>query len=96
VPDVVLSGELHPFLLMLARREDPDTLFFQRRLAIEGDTALGLELKNFLDRLEWEALPLPALLDRLPQQALRVFETVVPWLGKLPGFGAGRVRPDTR
>jgi predicted lipid carrier protein YhbT len=95
-PDVVLSGELHAFLLMLARREDPDTLFFQRRLAIEGDTALGLEIKNFLDRLEWETLPLPALLDQLPQQALRVYETVVPWLGNLPVLGAGRNQAATR
>jgi len=96
IPDVVLSGELHAFLLMLARREDPDTLFFQRRLAIEGDTALGLEIKNFLDRLEWETLPLPALLDRLPQQALRAFEAVLPRLAKLPGFGTGRGQPATR
>ncbi len=88
-PDVVMSGGLHAFLQMLARREDPDTLFFQRRLAIEGDTALGLEIKNFLDRLEWEALPLPALLRGAPQQALSAFETVVPWLGRLPGFGDG-------
>jgi len=92
-PDVVLSGELHAFLLMLARREDPDTLFFQRRLAIEGDTALGLELKNFLDRLEWETLPLPTLLAHLPQQALRAFETVVPWLERLPGLGTRAHRP---
>ena len=87
VPDVVLSGELHAFLLMLARREDPDTLFFHHRLAIEGDTALGLELKNFLDGLEWETLPLPALFDQLPQQALRAFETVVPLLGSLAAAG---------
>jgi predicted lipid carrier protein YhbT len=91
-PDVVMSGGLHAFLQMLARREDPDTLFFQRRLAIEGDTALGLEIKNFLDRLEWEALPLPGLLKSAPQQALSAFETVVPWLGRLPGFGDGRDR----
>ena len=86
-PDVVMSGGLHAFLLMLARREDPDTLFFQRLLAIEGDTALGLEIKNFLDRLEWEALPIAPLLKRAPQQALSAFETVVPWLAKLPGLG---------
>ena len=89
-PDVVMSGELHSFLEMLARREDPDTLFFQRRLAIEGDTALGLEIKNFLDRLEWEALPMPGLLRNAPQQALSAFETVVPWLGRLPGLGSQR------
>jgi len=92
-PDVVMSGGLHAFLLMLARREDPDTLFFQRLLAIEGDTALGLEIKNLLDRLEWEALPMPALLRQAPQQALSAFETVVPWLGRLPGLGRGKNRP---
>jgi hypothetical protein len=31
------------------RREDPDTLFFTRRLVLEGDTELGLALKNALD-----------------------------------------------
>jgi predicted lipid carrier protein YhbT len=92
-PDVVMSGGLHAFLLMLARREDPDTLFFQRLLAIEGDTALGLEIKNLLDRLEWEALPMPALLRQAPQQALSAFETVVPWLGRLPGLGTRKNQP---
>ena len=28
-----------------------DTLFFSRRLVMEGDTALGLELRNALDAL---------------------------------------------
>jgi predicted lipid carrier protein YhbT len=28
-------------------------LFFQRRLVIEGDTELGLALKNLLDSLDW-------------------------------------------
>jgi predicted lipid carrier protein YhbT len=28
-------------------------LFFQRRLVIEGDTELGLRLKNLLDSVEW-------------------------------------------
>jgi len=36
------------------RREDPDTLFFTRRLVLEGDTALGLEIKNTLDALGWD------------------------------------------
>ena len=36
------------------RREDPDTLFFTRRLVLEGDTALGLEIKNALDALGWD------------------------------------------
>jgi O2-independent ubiquinone biosynthesis accessory factor UbiT len=44
---------------MAGRFEDPDTLFFQRRLVIEGDTELGLGVKNFLDGLDEERLPLP-------------------------------------
>jgi len=39
--------------LALARRElDPDTLFFSRRLSMEGDTELGLLVKNTLDAME--------------------------------------------
>ena len=34
------------------RDEDPDTLFFARRLTIEGDTELGLMVKNALDALD--------------------------------------------
>ena len=41
---------------MVSRQEDPDTLFFNRSLAIEGDTELGLRVKNMLDALEWPAL----------------------------------------
>ncbi|HWS76308.1 MAG TPA: SCP2 sterol-binding domain-containing protein [Quisquiliibacterium sp.] len=40
------------YLQMLARQEDPDTLFFHRRLLVEGDTDLGLLVKNLLDRVE--------------------------------------------
>ncbi len=48
-------------LLALMRAEtDADTLFFQRRLRISGDTELGLIVKNWLD-----ATPRPAWLQRL-------------------------------
>ena len=44
------------------RLEDPDTLFFDRRLRIEGDTDLGLTVKNSLDAVELDvalaAMPL--------------------------------------
>ena len=33
--------------------DDPDTLFFNRDLSIEGDTELGLVVKNMLDAVEW-------------------------------------------
>jgi len=58
--DVCFRGELQTFLQLATRREDADTLFFQRRLRIEGDTATGLHLKNFLDAREGALLP-PAL-----------------------------------
>ena len=43
-------------LLSLARREeDADTLFFNRRLILDGDTELGLRIKNWADSLDWPA-----------------------------------------
>ena len=51
-PVLTLSADASAFLQMLARQEDPDTLFFHRRLSIEGDTELGLLVKNLLDRIE--------------------------------------------
>lgn len=44
--DVSFSGNLNDLVLIAGRKEDPDTLFFQRRLSIEGDTELGLEVKT--------------------------------------------------
>lgn len=52
---LVLSATVSAFLQMLTRQEDPDTLFFHRRLLIEGDTELGLLVKNLLDRIELPA-----------------------------------------
>jgi predicted lipid carrier protein YhbT len=47
--DVTIAASAHDFLLLALRDEDPDTLFFSRRLAMEGDTELGLAVKNALD-----------------------------------------------
>ncbi|MCI2285515.1 SCP2 sterol-binding domain-containing protein [Colwellia sp. MSW7] len=44
-------------LIVYGRKQDPDTLFFQRRLKIEGDTELGLEVKNLIDAIDIEQLP---------------------------------------
>lgn len=52
VADLTMQGNAYEFLLMLSRKEDPDTLFFNRRLQLSGDTELGLYVKNFLDSLE--------------------------------------------
>lgn len=56
--DVVIRGELKEFIQLAARREDPDTLFFQRRLCLEGDTELGLGVKNLMDSVDLDSLPL--------------------------------------
>ena len=57
--DVCISGESPDFILLATRRADPDTLFFQRRIRIEGDTELGLGVKNTMDSMDWEDLPMP-------------------------------------
>lgn len=60
--EVFFRAESADLLLLLTQQVDPDTLFFQRRLTILGDTELGLQLKNYLDTLEPEQLLPPQLL----------------------------------
>jgi predicted lipid carrier protein YhbT len=56
-PDLAFAAHLSAYLQLLARQEDPDTLFFNRELEITGDTELGLIVKNMLDAIEWPTLP---------------------------------------
>lgn len=49
-----ISGRLEEFWLLATRSEDPDTLFFARRLDIEGETETGLYLKNLLDGMDFD------------------------------------------
>lgn len=51
-PDLAFSATAYDFLMLGLRKEDPDTLFFSRRLVVEGDTELGLIAKNTLDAVE--------------------------------------------
>lgn len=53
-----VRGSVTDLLLLAGRLEDADTLFFQRRLVLTGDTELGLTARNMLDRLPWESIPL--------------------------------------
>ena len=64
--DLTVEGTAYDYLLLMTRREDSDTLFFNRRLKLGGDTELGLFLKNFLDALEPEEhwKPFLVVLDR--------------------------------
>ncbi|MDR2164192.1 MAG: SCP2 sterol-binding domain-containing protein [Zoogloeaceae bacterium] len=74
VADITFRGELHAYLKLITRQEDPDTLFFNRQIAIEGDTELGLGIKNLLDTLEWP----PAVLATLKSRLERVCERAAP------------------
>jgi predicted lipid carrier protein YhbT len=51
-PDLTISAKSRDFIALLTREEDPDTLFFGRRLLTEGDTDLGLLVKNTLDGID--------------------------------------------
>lgn len=72
--DASVRGKALDFLLLASRLEDADTLFFQRRLALTGDTELGLTARNLLDQLPWESLPLSLriVLHRIGRLALRL------------------------
>ncbi len=65
--DVTFTASAEDFARLSLRLEDPDTLFFNRRLLIEGDTDLGLTLKNLLDAVDWDELArrMPLGLGRL-------------------------------
>lgn len=56
--EATVRGTVTDLLLLAGRLEDADTLFFQRRLVLTGDTELGLTARNLLDRLPWERVPL--------------------------------------
>jgi O2-independent ubiquinone biosynthesis accessory factor UbiT len=59
-PDLTLSANAHDFARLARRLDDPDTLFFNRRLSMQGDTELGLVVKNALDAMELPVLDLAA------------------------------------
>lgn len=65
--EVLIRGTLEEFLLLASVREDPDTQFFRRRIVMEGDTDLGLEVKNLIYSLDPERLPrlINFVVDRL-------------------------------
>jgi predicted lipid carrier protein YhbT len=74
--DLAITASGHDFLRLARRQEDPDTLFFNRRLSMEGDTELGLMVKNTLDALE---LPVLDLQQWSPPQLLARLRARRPW-----------------
>lgn len=59
--DLTIAASAHDFLLLAQRKEDPDTLFFSRRLVMEGDTELGLLVKNTIDAIDFPVFDLERL-----------------------------------
>lgn len=62
-PDLRLAANTVDFARMMLLEEDPDTLFFNRKLQIEGDTELGLIVKNLLDSVDWQETPLSYVIN---------------------------------
>jgi len=73
-PDLVLQGTVYNYLLLASRQEDTDTLFFSRRLHMQGDTELGLYVKNFLDGMDMDTHKIPAYLESVLQKSLPIYE----------------------
>ncbi len=69
--EVTFTATARDFLRLALRQEDPDTLFFNRHLLIEGNTDLGLTVKNMLDGVALEDIlaampgPIRSLVQRL-------------------------------
>jgi predicted lipid carrier protein YhbT len=72
--DLNLSGHLYDFMLLASRQEDSDTLFFHRRLKMEGNTDLGLEVKNLLDGMEMNTVRFYKPLDFALKHSIKIFE----------------------
>lgn len=70
-PDLTISAKAYDFIQLALRKEDPDTLFFSRRLLMEGDTELGLLAKNTLDGMELPPLDWHMLMPSRVLQGLR-------------------------
>ena len=73
-PDLILQGTVYNYLLLASRQEDTDTLFFSRRLHMQGDTELGLYVKNFLDGMDMDSHKISGYLESVLQKSLPVYE----------------------
>jgi predicted lipid carrier protein YhbT len=72
--DLTVRASLYDFMSMASRQVDPDTLVFQRRLVMEGDTELGLALKNYLDGMDIEASRVLSLVESFSRKTMPVYK----------------------
>ena len=71
---LTVRASLYDFMSMASRQVDPDTLMFQRRLVMEGDTELGLALKNYLDGMDIEASKVLSLVESFSKKTMPVYK----------------------
>ncbi len=57
IADAYLSIDTSNAILLANQKTDPDTLFFQRKLKIKGDTELVHHTKNIIDSLAPDIIP---------------------------------------
>ncbi|MEJ2611976.1 MAG: SCP2 sterol-binding domain-containing protein [Candidatus Thiodiazotropha sp.] len=75
--ELTISGTVYDYMLLITEREDPDTLFFQRHLIMDGDTSLGVHLKNMLAAVDFEELTIPKELRSFIASGLRLYERLL-------------------
>ncbi|MDO4769412.1 MAG: SCP2 sterol-binding domain-containing protein [Brachymonas sp.] len=101
-PDLTIAATAADFWALARREQDPDTLFFARRLVMEGDTELGLMVKNMIDAIDlpvfdprhWR-LPAPRAVANSLWQALPLLSSAWSLLPAGP-FGGKPFGPKPR
>ena len=74
--DLTIRASLYDFMSMASRQVDPDTLVFQRRLVMEGDTELGLALKNYLDGMDIEASRILSMVESFSRKTMPIYKRI--------------------
>ena len=91
-PELRLQSTIYSLMQLATGTEDSDTLFFRRDLKMTGDTELGLFIKNFLEGISIESLPLQPALGMGLNFGLRVADITTRLRENLP---LGRFRRDS-
>ncbi|RLA08869.1 MAG: sterol-binding protein [Gammaproteobacteria bacterium] len=86
--DMTIAGNLYEFLLLIVRSEDPDTLFFNRRLKMSGDTELGLNVKNFLDSIEFDDLKYGKTIEKIFKKSTTIYPKLFKLRDIVPKYSA--------
>ena len=73
---LTVRASLYDFMSIASRQVDPDTLVFQRRLVMEGDTELGLALKNYLDGMDIEASKILGMVESFSRKTMPIYKKI--------------------